>query len=164
MSPQPSCALTSTIVPSVGNACLSASRARALISISGSPTFRGPETVCRPGLGTKVPKSRGGPRHPPLPAGSYSGDVRISVRVQPRARSTGVGGRYGTADPPVLIVRVREAAVDGRANRACVDALAAALGLPKPAVRIVSGHSSRSKLVDAEGADRRTLSALLDGS
>jgi len=56
-------------------------------------------------------------------------------------------------EPAVLIVRVVEPAVDGRANRACVDALAAALGVPRRAVRIVAGAGSRSKVVEVDGAD-----------
>ena len=75
------------------------------------------------------------------------------MRVQPSSRVTRVGGRYGDMEPPVLIVRVVEPAVDGRANRACVDALAAALGVPRRAVRIVAGAGSRSKVVEVDGAD-----------
>ncbi len=87
--------------------------------------------------------------------------MRFAVRVQPNARRTHVGGRYGTADPPVLIVRVAAPAVGGKANRAVVAALADKLGLRSSAVRVVAGASSRTKLIEADGAGNETLAALL---
>ena len=89
--------------------------------------------------------------------------MRIAVRVQPGATQTVVGGRYGAADPPVLVVRVSERAVGGKANQACVAALSVALGIPLRRVHIVAGASSRMKLVEVEGADRKRLAALLEG-
>ena len=83
------------------------------------------------------------------------------MRVVPRASTTKVGGRYGDADPAVLIVRVRAPAVDGAANVALVAALANSLELPPSAVRIVSGRRSRTKLVEVQGVDRPSLVALL---
>lgn len=60
-----------------------------------------------------------------------------------------------------LKVRVRAAPVDGAANAAAIEVIAAALGVPKRAVRIVSGASSRSKTVEVGGlsaaAVRRAL-------
>lgn len=90
--------------------------------------------------------------------------MRISVRVQPRAQTDFVGGRYGNADPPILVVRVRAAPTDGQANAACVAALAKAFGVSRNAVTIVSGARGRSKLVDIEGADPLRLTRLLDTS
>ena len=72
-----------------------------------------------------------------------------------------MGGRYGTADPPVLVVRVVEPAVDGRANQACLEALAKALDVPKRAITIVAGTSSRTKMVEVEGGDPQVVSDLL---
>lgn len=87
--------------------------------------------------------------------------MRFAIRVTPGARRTHVGGRYGSADPPVLIVRVAAPAVDGRANRAVAVALADALGIRNNAVRIVAGASSRAKLVEADGASSEALAELL---
>ena len=91
----------------------------------------------------------------------YPSCVRITIRVQPRARVTAVGGRYGSDDPPVLIVRVKEPAVDGRANEACRLALAHAFGVRTAAVRILSGRSSRTKVLEVDGADPKTVTGLL---
>jgi uncharacterized protein (TIGR00251 family) len=46
--------------------------------------------------------------------------------------------------------------VEGAANRALVEFLARTLGLPKSALRIVSGETSRHKTVSAEGIDVQT--------
>jgi uncharacterized protein YggU (UPF0235/DUF167 family) len=41
--------------------------------------------------------------------------------------------------------------VDGAANRALAGLLAGELGLPRSAVRIVGGETSRTKVVEADG-------------
>lgn len=87
----------------------------------------------------------------------------MSVRVHPGARRSEVGGRYGTDDPPVLIVRVAAPAVDGRANSALLEALAAAFGIRRRALTLVSGTTSRNKVVDVEGGDPARLDYLLRG-
>jgi hypothetical protein len=54
--------------------------------------------------------------------------------------------------------------VDGAANEALVELLADVLGLPKRAVSILRGGSSRHKLVAVDGIDETRLRALLTGS
>lgn len=88
--------------------------------------------------------------------------MHLTVRVQPGARQTRVGGRYGDQEPPVLVVRVAAPAVDGRANRAVIDALATALHVRRNRVRIVSGESTRTKVVEVTDADPKLLGDLLD--
>jgi uncharacterized protein (TIGR00251 family) len=74
--------------------------------------------------------------------------MRVTVRVIPRAPKNQVGGvRDGK-----LLVRVTAPPVDSAANDAVVALLAAHFGLPKRAVRIVSGERSRNKIVDIDGA------------
>ena len=68
--------------------------------------------------------------------------ARFAVRVQPRSSRAGVDGEHDGA----LRVRVNAAPVDGAANAAVVEVLAKALGVPKRAVTIVGGATSRSKL------------------
>jgi len=60
-----------------------------------------------------------------------------------------VGGTHDGS----LVVRVREPATDGRANRAVVEAVADALGMARGAVRITSGASSRRKVIEVDGED-----------
>ena len=52
-----------------------------------------------------------------------------------------------------LVIRVREPATDGRANRAVVEAVAHALGVARGAVRITGGASSRRKVVEVDGEE-----------
>jgi uncharacterized protein len=70
--------------------------------------------------------------------------LRVQIRVRPGAARTEVGGTHGDA----LVVRVRDRAVDGRATRAALEAVASALGVRKAGVRLVSGTTSRDKLVE----------------
>jgi uncharacterized protein YggU (UPF0235/DUF167 family) len=87
--------------------------------------------------------------------------VRLTVRAYPSAKRAGVGGRYGSDEPPVLIVRVTAPAVDGKANEAVLRAVAAAVGVPRRSAWIVSGAESRTKVVELDGADPQALAALL---
>jgi uncharacterized protein len=87
--------------------------------------------------------------------------VRVTVRVYPAAKRASVGGRYGSSEPPVLMVRVAAPAVDGKANEAVLESVSAAFGVPRRNARIVSGSGSRTKVVELECADPRFLAALL---
>jgi uncharacterized protein YggU (UPF0235/DUF167 family) len=68
-----------------------------------------------------------------------------------------VGGSYG--EPPALIVAVHAQPVDGQANDAVIDSLAAALGIRRSDIRIVAGHSGRTKIVEISAADGDAISA-----
>lgn len=85
--------------------------------------------------------------------------ARLTLRVQPRAKTTRFDGRLGEAH------RLRLAAppVDGKANDACTRFLADFFGVPVSQVRIISGSSSRTKLVEIAGIDDQTVSRMLEG-
>ena len=83
--------------------------------------------------------------------------MRFSIRVRPGASRNQVGGSHHGA----LVVKVTARAVDGQANAAVLRALAEALGVPRRAVSIVSGATSRTKLVEVEGGGDDTLEALV---
>jgi hypothetical protein len=74
----------------------------------------------------------------------------LAIRIVPRAAKAGVAGVRAEA----VLVRVAAAPVDGAANAELVDTLARALGLPRRAVQITAGATSRSKRVHVEGLTR----------
>jgi len=71
----------------------------------------------------------------------------LPVRVVPRASRSGVAG---TRDGAIL-VRLSAAPVEGAANRELVNTLSRALGLPRRALTITAGATSRTKRVRVEG-------------
>ncbi|MFP5354023.1 MAG: DUF167 domain-containing protein [Gemmatimonadota bacterium] len=84
------------------------------------------------------------------------GGVRFPVRVQPRASRTEIAGTHQGA----LKVRLQAPPVDGAANEALVEFLAESLGVPRRMVEIVSGASSRTKLVEVAGIDAGAVTRL----
>ena len=93
----------------------------------------------------------------PLVTQTSAGAARINVKVVPRANRTAIDGvRDGR-----LIVRVTAPPVDGEANTATIEALADALDLPRRALRIVSGASSRNKTVEIASIDASQIAARL---
>lgn len=86
-------------------------------------------------------------------------NAKLRVRVQPGARMAGLDGR--TADGAVK-VKVREPAREGRANEAVSDLLAQHLRVPRRAVQVVRGMTSRDKVVDVQGLSIEALEARID--
>jgi uncharacterized protein (TIGR00251 family) len=86
-----------------------------------------------------------------------AGKSRLKLRVSPRSRRPGIAGRHGDA----WKVRVAEPPEDGRANEAVLDLLASTLDLPRSRFALVSGHSSREKIVVLEGVDQAQIECLL---
>lgn len=92
-----------------------------------------------------------------LPVTERPGAVRFAVRVQPRASRSEIVGEHGGA----LRVRLGAPPVDGAANEALVELLAKALGVPRRAVRVVSGLTSRGKTVEVDGVDADAVRRLV---
>ncbi len=67
----------------------------------------------------------------------------ISVHAQPGAKKSAVVGLHGES----LKVRIAAPPVEGKANEVLTAFVAKALGLPRRAVSIVKGESSREKLL-----------------
>lgn len=85
--------------------------------------------------------------------------MRIAVRLTPKAAADRIDGPTRLSDDSVVLAaRVRAVPEDGRANKALEKLLAAALGVPRSAVRVVSGQQSRLKQVHVDG----TAAALVD--
>jgi uncharacterized protein (TIGR00251 family) len=83
--------------------------------------------------------------------------VRFPVHVQPRASRTGIAGLHGEA----LKIRVSAPAIEDAANAALVALLADLLGVARSAVQIVTGHHSRSKVVEVVGIDEESIRRLV---
>jgi uncharacterized protein YggU (UPF0235/DUF167 family) len=75
--------------------------------------------------------------------------MRINIRVRPGVGRTQVSGSAG--DPPRLVVQVGAQPVDGKATEAALKALAKAFGLKPSCVSLVSGHTTRDKVVELSG-------------
>jgi uncharacterized protein len=76
--------------------------------------------------------------------------ARIRLKVHPRAKRTSLAGRLGEA----YKIEVACPPIEGKANQACMTFLAEKLGVPKSAVRIIAGLTSRTKLVEIEGMEQ----------
>jgi uncharacterized protein YggU (UPF0235/DUF167 family) len=75
----------------------------------------------------------------------------ISVKLTPKASSERIGEVRTLPDgQPQLAVYVTAAPEKGKANQALLRLLAQHLSVPLSSLRIVRGHTSRSKLVEIE--------------
>lgn len=83
--------------------------------------------------------------------------TRLDVKVSPKASRNAVTGWMGE----VLKISVTAAPERGKANDAVEQLMADVLGLPRSAVTVVAGHSSKLKRVQIVGltADARRLLA-----
>lgn len=81
--------------------------------------------------------------------------ARIRVRLTPRAARDEIAGWQADARRGELLrVRVTAPPVEGRANAALERLLADALGVPRSAVRVVSGARGREKTAAIDGLDQ----------
>ncbi len=86
------------------------------------------------------------------------GAVTLSLHVQPGAKQTGFAGLHGDA----LKIRLAAPPVDGKAN-ACLQAFVADFfDVPRRAVTLISGESSRQKILRVEQLEDAALRRLQD--
>lgn len=69
------------------------------------------------------------------------GGATLTLHIQPGARRSEIAGIYGDA----LKIRLAAPPVDGKANAALIEFVAERLGLPRSAVLLKSGQTSRRK-------------------
>jgi uncharacterized protein (TIGR00251 family) len=82
--------------------------------------------------------------------------VSVALRVTPRGGRDEIDGVETLANGRAVVkVRVRAIAEGGEANRAVTELLARALGVPKAAVRVMAGATSRLKQVSIAGDPAR---------
>jgi len=77
----------------------------------------------------------------------------------PRATTTAVAGRHGDA----LKIRVAAPPADGAANAELIRFLSARLGLPRHAIAVTAGQSSRRKVVSITGIESAAALRILEG-
>jgi len=80
----------------------------------------------------------------------------LEVRAHPRAKRSELFVRDGG-----LHARVTAPPADGKANAAVCELIAKALGLPRRAVQVQRGATSRDKVVSIEGMDEREVKRCL---
>jgi uncharacterized protein len=83
---------------------------------------------------------------------------RLEIKAVPNAPKSEVVGWLGEA----LKVKLKAPPIDGKANAELCSFLAKTLGLPKGAVQLDRGATSRKKMVLIEGLDLEELRARLD--
>lgn len=81
------------------------------------------------------------------------GEVRLTLRVQPRAGRDRVVGRQGEA----VKVQVAAPPVEGAANAAVVALIARWLEVPRRTVEVVQGARGRDKVVAIAAGDPTAL-------
>ena len=79
--------------------------------------------------------------------------ARLTLKVRAGARSTAFAGQHGDG----WKLHVSAPPVDGKANEAIVRFLATLAGVPVAAVRIVSGFTGSTKIVELDGVDPERL-------
>jgi len=84
------------------------------------------------------------------------GRITLTLHIQPGAKKTEVAGLHGEA----LKIRLAAPPVDGKANEALIKFVAEALRLPKSAVSLKSGQSSRHKVLELVGTTPAAVAEL----
>jgi uncharacterized protein (TIGR00251 family) len=92
-----------------------------------------------------------------LPVRADAGGITFDALVTPRASRARLGPLAGDR----IKIAVTAPPVDGEANAAVIDCVARALGVPRRAVSIASGETSRRKSVRVEVATAAQLEAAL---
>ncbi len=87
------------------------------------------------------------------------GGAAFPVRVVPRASKNEISGRHGDA----VKIRLTAPPVEGAANEALVDFLAEVLDVRKSQIEILTGHTSRDKVVCVIGLTPQAVEARLSG-
>ena len=80
-----------------------------------------------------------------------AGGCTLAIRVQPGAKKTAIIGIYGAGEQAALKIAIQSPPIEGRANEALIAFLAQTLSLPKSSIHLLSGQSSRSKIVHIKG-------------
>lgn len=98
---------------------------------------------------------------PARPWSRTADGIVLEVRLTPKARANALGGaREAAPGRPCLLARVTAPPAAGAANAALIALLAKALGVPKSAVTLTAGETSRLKSLRVAGDPDRLEAAL----
>jgi uncharacterized protein (TIGR00251 family) len=87
-----------------------------------------------------------------------NGTVTFKIRAQPRAAKTEMAGEYAGA----LKLRIAAPPVDGKANDEVIKFFSKLFDIPNRNVEIVSGDSSRDKIIRIHNVSMAQAQALLN--
>ena len=87
------------------------------------------------------------------------GHITLTLHIQPGAKKTEFAGLHGDA----LKIRLAAPPVDGKANEALIKFIAERLQLPRSAVNLKSGQTSRRKVLAVCGAEISAIQGFLAG-
>lgn len=71
----------------------------------------------------------------------------FAIKVRPRAKKNAIAGEVGDA----IKLALTAPPVEGKANEACIKFLADILDVPRSSVTIVSGETTRQKVIRVAG-------------
>ncbi len=74
--------------------------------------------------------------------------MKISIKVIPNAKQNEIAEGFDEDGTRILKVRVNQLPEDGKASKAAIELLAKYLKVKKSAVSIISGETSRNKIVE----------------
>ncbi|MCF8720058.1 DUF167 domain-containing protein [Nitrospina gracilis] len=84
-----------------------------------------------------------------LPVKKNDHGLTFSVTIQPRASRNEIAGVHDGA----LKIKLTSPPVEGAANKACLKLLGKTLGVAPSKLSIVSGTTSRNKVIQVDGMD-----------
>ena len=86
-----------------------------------------------------------------------NGRITLTLHIQPGAKKTEFAGLHGDA----LKIRLAAPPVDGKANEALIRFMAESLQLPKAAITLKSGQTSRRKVLELTGTSGEAIKRLI---
>ncbi|MGI6677535.1 MAG: DUF167 domain-containing protein [Dehalobacterium sp.] len=87
------------------------------------------------------------------------GKVILKVKVQPRASKNELAGILGDA----VKLRITAPPVEGEANKSVIKFFARLFKIPQNQVQIISGDSSRNKIVELTGVNLKEVQEAVKG-
>jgi uncharacterized protein (TIGR00251 family) len=82
----------------------------------------------------------------------------IMVKIVPRSSRSRIMGKEGDA----YKVKVNSPPVDGEANKELISLISKKLSIPKGSIEIISGKTSRIKLLRLWGIDKKSAVGLME--